>query len=244
MNVRAVVDQSIRNYQRDWQVAAARWACTETDITQSDGKKETEVSEVVPIDGTPYDRLLTKDGHPLSPSAQRREQRKFQRVVMERGEETPAQRAARIQKYENDRSFLKDVPRAYDFQLAGEQVVDGRGTYVVKLHPHPGFVPSTPHGGMLSHIEGTLWIDKQDTQWVKAEAHVLQPITIGWILARIGRGTGFTVKQTRINDALWLPASIDMHGEVLVMLLDEKPLDKEMIWTNYHRVSGPYNRSE
>lgn len=243
-DVTSVVEQSIRNYQRDWRVDAANWACTETDTTRSDGKTETEVSDVVPIDGTPYDRLVMKDGHPLSAAAQRREQRKFQKVLAERKEETPGERAARIRKYENERSFLQDIPRAYTFQLNGEQVVDGRAAYIVKMRPRPGFIPVTPHGAMLSHLEGTLWIDKQDKQWVQAEAHVIQPISIGWILARVTRGTRFMIRQTRINDSLWLPGSVDMHGSALLMLVDAKPLDKEMTWTGYHQVSGTYNRSE
>ena len=43
--------------------------------------------------------------------------------------------------------------------------------------------------GILRNIEGTLWIDKQDYSWVKFEADVLKPFSIGLFLARVGEGT-------------------------------------------------------
>ncbi len=238
VNVKALVEQSVRNYERDWRTAATDWSCVQTDVSRSGAKQETDVSEVVPLAGTPYDRLLKKDGQPLSPAAQRKEERKYEHVSRERAEETPDERAARIRKYENERAFVNDIPRAYNFRLEGQESVNGRPAWVIAMTPKAGFVPSAPHGSMLSHIEGRLWIDKQDVQWAKAESHVMEPISMGWILARIEQGTRFTLEQTRVAEGLWMPRRLTVEGAALVMMVHAKPIHEEVTWSGYHRQIG------
>src|SRR5580704_1869427 len=98
-----IVSQSIQNYERDWRAARTSWAYTQTDVTQSDGTQEVDVSEVIPLAGTPYERLLLKEGHPLTPAERRKEDRKYEKVMRQREKETPSEREARIHKYENER---------------------------------------------------------------------------------------------------------------------------------------------
>ena len=232
---REIVSQSIRNYERDWRAARTNWAYTQTDVTQSDGAQEVDVSEVIPLAGTPYERLVLKDGRPLTPAERRKEDRKYERVLAQREKETPSEREARIRKYENERAFVKDIPDAYNFKLLGEEVVDGRQVWVMEMTPRAGFTPSAPHGSMLGHIEGKLWIDKEDVQWAKAEAHVIDTIGIGWILARIVPGTRFTVEQTRVENGLWMPRHITIAGAAHVMMLFSKPIKEELTYTGYRK---------
>ena len=35
VDVNAIVDQSVRNYERDWRAAAKDWTCLQTDVTRS-----------------------------------------------------------------------------------------------------------------------------------------------------------------------------------------------------------------
>lgn len=234
-NLRDLVRQSVLNYQRDWREARNTLTWTQTDITTADGTSQTEVSEIVPLCGTPYDRLISKDGHPLAPSEQRKEEHKYDHAAHQRENETVAEREARIRKYENDRAFVNDIPEAYDFKLLGGEDVDGRPAWIVTMTPHAGFTPATPRGGMLAHIEGKLWIDKADVQWAKAEAHVINAIGIGWILARVEPGTRFSVEQTRIESGLWMPRRITINGAAHVMLVHSKSLDEELTYSGYRR---------
>ncbi len=88
---------------------------------------------------------------------------------------------------------------------------------------------------MLSHLNGKLWIDKEDIQWAKAEASVIDTIGIGWILARIGRGTRFAVEQTRVENGLWMPRRITIAGSAEIMMVHSKPLNEELIWSGYRK---------
>jgi hypothetical protein len=230
-----IVSRSIRNYERDWRAARTNWAYTQTDVTQSDGTQEVDVSEVMPLAGTPYERLILKDGHPLAPAEKRKEDRKYEKVLRQREKESPAEREARIRKYENERAFVKDIPDAFNFKLLGEEMVEGRPVWVMEMTPRAGFTPSAPHSALLGHFEGKLWIDKEDVQWAKAEAHVTDTIGIGWILARIEPGTRFTVEQTRVENGLWMPRHITIAGGAHVMMLFAKPIREELTYTGYRK---------
>jgi hypothetical protein len=235
VDAKALVRQSIQNYQRDWREARTSLVYTQTDTTMADDTKDTEVSEIIPLCGTPYERLIRKDGNALTDAEQRKEDRKFRRAERQRKNETPSEREARIRKYESERAFVNDIPEAYNFKLVGEETVAGRSAWVVTMTPRPGFVPTTPHASMLAHIEGRLWIDKQDVQWAKAEAHVIDTIGIGWILARVEPGTRFSVEQTRIESGLWMPRRITINGAAHVMLVHSKSLNEELTYSGYHR---------
>jgi hypothetical protein len=230
-----LVRESIANYERDWRAAQLGWTYTQTDVTRSDDKKEIEVSEVAPLEGTPYERLVRKDGRPLTPAEQRKEDRKYEATLRQRQKETPSERKARIRKYENDRAFVKEVPEAYNFRLTGEEAIDGRPAWVIEMTPRAGFMPSSHHAAMLEHIEGKLWIDKEDIQWAKAEAHVTDTISIGWILARIEPDARFTVEQTRVANGLWMPQRITINGAAHVMLIHSKVIHEELTYSGYRK---------
>lgn len=229
----AIVRQSVANCERDWN-AGATWAWTQTDISDTDGKKEITVSEVLPVGGTPYERVIRKDGRPLSPDEQRRENRKYLKIVNLRENEPPAEREARIRKYENERAFLRDIPNAYKFTLLGEENIEGRPAWVIGMTPRPDFVSTAPHSSMLQRFQGKLWIDKEDLQWAKAEARAVDTVTIGWIVARVGPGARFTYEQTRIADGLWMPKHFHVSGVVRLMMLCTRDLNEDVTYSDYH----------
>jgi hypothetical protein len=231
-DVKALIRQSVENYDRAWR-AGMQWGHLQEDVTCSDGKKEIEVSEVIPLEGTPYERLISKNGQPLSADERRKEDQKYEKALRQRKAESPEERRARLDKYEKERGFIRELPEAYDFRLVGDEVVDGRPSWVVTLTPRPGFVPTTPHADLLKHIEGKLWIDKQDLQWARAEAHVIDTISIGLILARIGAGAHITLDMDRIAQGFWAPHEITINGEARVLMVHTKNLDEHLTFTEY-----------
>jgi hypothetical protein len=227
-----LIRESIENYQKAWR-AGMNWSYTQTDVTCVDGKSEVEVSSVIPLDGTHYERLIAKNGHALSPDEQRREDEKYDKELRRRRSESPAERQARIAKYEKERSFLADLPNAYDFKLAGEDLVNGRAAWIVTLAPRPGFEPTAPHAGLLRYIEGKLWIDKKDLMWARAEADVIDSVNIGLIIARIDPGAHITLDFTRMSEALWVPKNITIRGEAKILLVHSKNLNEELTFSDY-----------
>jgi hypothetical protein len=236
----ALVRRSVQNYERDWHEAMS-WSYRQTDVTKSNGTDVVAVSEIMPIGGTPYERLLMKDGQKLPPDEQKKEEHKFEKALKRRETETPWERQQRIQRYEDERSFVKDIPDAYIFRIAGEAAINDRPAWVIKMSPKPGFIPTTQRGSILKHIDGTLWLDKEDLQWAKAEAEVIDTIEFGWIMARIGPGTHFLVEQTRVADGLWMPQRIVISGVARVLLVHDKVLNEELTFSGYQKSGAVAN---
>jgi hypothetical protein len=233
VDARAIVRTSVVNCERDWR-ASMSWAWTQTDVSISDDKKEATVSEMMPLDGTPWERVIMKDGRPLTPGEQRGENRRFAKAQKQRESESPAERQARIRKYEDERAFIREIPDAYNFTLLGEETVAGRPAWKIGISPRPGFIPTTPHASLLKHFDGTLWIDKEDLQWVKAEAEARDTVSIGWFVARVSQGARFTFEQTHVANGLWMPKRFTANGLVRVMLVYGKHVDEDITCSGYH----------
>jgi hypothetical protein len=230
----ALVKESIANHERDWR-EGAEWRYRQVDVTHAGAQKHVEVSEVTPLHGTPYERLVAKDGHALSAEEQKKEDQKYEKASERRQKESPGERAARLRKRDQEWTFLKDLPHAYNFAILGEEAVNARPAWIVEMTPRAGFTPTTSRGAMLKHIQGKLWIDKHDVQWVKAEAHVVDTIEIGWVLARVGPGAEIRLTMKRVADGLWLPGTLDIEGNAKVMMVHRKSLNEQLAFSDYAR---------
>ena len=121
--------KSISNYEKDWN-AALDFTYTEHDVTKdaSGRPKTTEVSQVSVLDGTPYSRLIGKNGHPLSHGRSPQRERKVPEDAWRRAKrKRREQRARRLRKYQEERRFLHEIPDAFDMKLLGHETVGGRG---------------------------------------------------------------------------------------------------------------------
>jgi hypothetical protein len=234
------VSRSISNYDKDWK-AALDFTYTEHEVSKDAAgrPKTTEVSQVTVLDGTPYTRLIGKNGHALTADESLKEDEKYQKAVSIRDRETAEQRSHRIGKYEEERAFLHEIPDAFDIRLRGHETIAGRANYVLELTPKAGFVARSRNGRMFGDIEGKLWIDQQDLRWTKGEANVIGTIAIGWVLARIGPGAHITMTQVKVDGEHWMPKEIDVNGSAKIMLVRNRSLDQVISFNDYKRVRAP-----
>ena len=71
---------------------------------------------------------------------------------------------------------MLEMIRAFQFHLAGTETVDGRQCYRVEATPNPAYVPVNRDTKVLTGMQGTLWIDSSQYQWVKVTARVFRPV--------------------------------------------------------------------
>lgn len=189
-DARQIIGPSIAATERNWQ-ARDRYTYLEYDESRRldmDGRvksQDVDVSRIISVNGVPFEQLVEHNGRPLSAEEQMKQEEKIEKQK----HETPEERAARLVKEQENRSFIREVPAAFDFQLVGEDVVNGRPAYVLQATPHPGYQPHGKYGKIFSKVEGKLWIDKQDFGWTKVDGQVIQPISMGLFLARVLRGS-------------------------------------------------------
>lgn len=201
----------------------------------------TRIDEVLYIGGNRYLRPLEKDGKPIADAEQHKEQAKLDRAATEASRLTEAAHNKRIEDEERSRAKrraqFKDVPDAFDFRLVGETVIDGRGAYEITAAPRAGYQGELR--GILSSLQGTLWIDKMDFNWVKFEAEVLKPFSLGWFLARIGEGTHITYEMMRVgtsgDDELWVPKDISLKASARLVLLKKIDIEQKVTFSEYRK---------
>jgi hypothetical protein len=121
--------------------------------------EDVEVSKMILVNGVPFEQLVERNGQPPSARQERKQQRELDKLKWE----TPAQRAERLRKQEEENtSIVQEVPKAVDFQVVGEEAVNGRPAYILQATPHPGYHAQGKYGNMFSKVAGKLWVDKQD----------------------------------------------------------------------------------
>lgn len=210
---------------------------TDVDGTGKTKSVHSELREVVFFGGKPHRRLLAKDGKPLSAGDERREDEKATKAAQEAGKLTPAEVKKREEAAEKDRQKEReevgDIPRAFNFTLVGEPVLEGRPVWQIRAEPRRDY--KGRNGGILRNLHGTLWIDKKDLQWVKVEAESLDTISFGLFLARLAKGAVLTFESQRVNDEVWAPRHVSAVASLRLALLKKMNARQEVTFSDYRK---------
>jgi len=202
-------------------------------------KIESRTSEVLEIYGEPVARLTAKDDKPLPANEAKKEDEKIQKIIDKRKNESEADRRKRVEREEKsreeDRKFVLEIADAFNFRLVGSEVLDGRDTWVLEGEPRPGYEPKQREGRILSKFKGLVWIDKAETQWVKLDITAIDTISVGFVLARIHKGTRVLIELTRVNDEVWLPKLVQLHFDARVALFKSYDEDVEQTYRDYKK---------
>ncbi len=232
-----IIQRSLVANEADWN-AAPGYSFTEHDVTSKrDNPAEQKTYQVIMIDGSPYERLMSIDGHALSREQDAIEQRKLAHAIRHWGKQSPERRQKRIEEYQKERhqdhALMAEMTKALKYTLAGETTLYGHPVYVLDALPDPDYVPHSRETRVLTGMKGRLWIDKQTYQWVKVEAEVFRPVEFGMFIAKVGPGTRFELNQAPGPDGHWFPMHFNtqVHASVLG-LFNENSTDDET-YSNY-----------
>jgi hypothetical protein len=172
--------------------------------------KETNTFETVILYGQPFERHIAKNDKPLSEHDRKNEQEKFDKEVAKRKRDSEEGRAQQAdEKDRKKRQELRDeILRAFHFQLAGEEKVDGHDAWVIGAEPRGDYRPHSEQGRLLQALRGKLWIDKVDYEWVRIDAQVIRPARFGLFILILSPGSTIYFEQARINGEVWLPKKV------------------------------------
>jgi hypothetical protein len=208
------------------------WNVTRIDVWTRTGRvksRDVDVSRIILVNGAPFEQFFEHNGRPLSPQEEAQQEQKIEKQKRE----TPEDRGARLAKEHENRSLIRELPAAFDFQVIGEDVVNGRPAYVLQAIPRPGYQPHGKFGRIFSKVEGRLWVDKQDLGWVKIEGQVIQPFSLGVFLARVQRGSHIAMEQTRLADGIWMPERIEVLAAAKLLFVRSLVIDRVLTYSDY-----------
>jgi hypothetical protein len=202
-------------------------------------KIESRTSEILEIYGEPVARLTARDDKPLPANEAKKEDEKIQKIIDKRKKESEADRRKRVEREEKsreeDRKFVLEIADAFNFRLVGSEVFDGRDAWVLEGEPRPGYEPKRRDARILSKFKGRVWIDKAEAQWVKLDITAIDTISVGFVLARIHKGTRVLIELTRVNDEVWLPKLVQLHFDARVALFKSYDEDVEQTYRDYKK---------
>ncbi len=185
------------------------------------------------------ERLIAKDDKTLPPDEAKKEDEKIQKIIDKRKNESDEDRKKRLEKEEKsreeDRKFVLEVADAFNFRLSGSEVIGGHDTWVLDGEPRPGYEPKSRSAKTLSKFKGRVWIDKAEAEWVRIDITAIDTLSVGFVLARIHKGTHIMVEMTRVNDEVWLPKHVQVHIDLRLALLKSYDEDMEQTFRDYKK---------
>ncbi len=239
-DAREIIRRAVAADERNWKLARNYTFSEHVNLRYLDSQgrvksQEASLHDVMLLDGSPYRRLVARDGRPLPLSEEKKEREELARSVAERREQTAAQRAQRLAEYDNrpewQREAWRELPEAFDFRLAGEEVLGGGALYAIEAVPRQGYRPRSTTAKMLAHLQGKLWVDKRDYHLVKADVEVIDTISVGLFLVRVSKGSRATFEQARVNDEVWLPRHLRAYVSARLGLLKVLILEQEITYS-------------
>lgn len=198
-------------------------------------KTDSNTHEILILGGRPYEKRIEKNDKPLSEHDAQREQEKMDKELAKREHMSASDRAKIEKERAEDRAYLREIPEAFNLKLVGEETVSGLPAWVIEASPKPGYKPKKSQAKIFTKVSGKVWIDKAEYHWVKMDLRVDDPISYGVGLFKIAEGASVKFEQKRVNDEVWLPTHIQIHGEARLAYLKKLRLEVELTYRDYRK---------
>ncbi|HTH47900.1 MAG TPA: hypothetical protein VMB21_10345 [Candidatus Limnocylindria bacterium] len=103
--------------------------------------------------------------------------------------------------------------RRFHYESHSVQLVNGRPAYVLAFSPTVDQQAKENADRALNLLVGRIWIDAEEFELVKVEAHLKEPLTVlGGIVAKVER-LDFVVERRRMADGLWFNTRLSTRAE-------------------------------
>jgi hypothetical protein len=187
--------------QKRQQELTREYAFRETTVTRdldSQGRVEHTKSEdvlVTPAPGGEYRRLVAKDGEPLSPEEEAKEERRFQKYLKEQLRTPVKDRDAGTReklerRAERFQERLREAIEVFDFEPLEDEVIQDVPLRVFRFSPTPGYEGHSRSTKIFARMEGKVWIDPRRGQLAKLQIRFVKNLMfLGGIFGRVSEGS-------------------------------------------------------
>jgi hypothetical protein len=180
--------------------------------------KGTTTKQMVETPDGVIGRIVLKDGEPLTPDEQKKEDERINRLL------DPSQmrdkRKEQKEDEERTRTMVRAMPDAFIYKYQGTET-GKNGQELVRMHftPNPKFNPPSRETLVFQGMEGDMWVDPHAMRMAKIDGTMTRDVTIGWgILGRLDKGGRFIVEQGEVAKGHWdtTKLALDFTGKALI----------------------------
>ena len=239
LDAHQIVELSIAATERSW-LAREHYTYMERDEARrldSLGvvkSQNIDVTRMMLVNGARFEKVMEHNGQPVSATEARKDEENLEKLK----HETPEAKALRFHEDLEKRSYLRELPEAFDFHLLGEENVGGRPAYVFVATPHPGYHTHGRYGKLFTKVAGKVWVDKQDFGWIKVDGEVTQSFSMGLFVARVQQGSHIILEQTSVGNAVWVPKRLEMQAKAKILFLKSLGIERILTYSEYFPATG------
>ena len=193
-------------------------------------EKDSTTKEISFYLGERMERLVKKNGQPLSPEEDAKQFKQLEKRIHEieaekkKYEERKRKRdeaRARGERVKDDEETpdLAEFLRMCDFVNPRRERFRGREVLVFDFQPKPNVKPRTMDETLVQKLVGVMWVDEEAKEIARLEAHFNDKLKVGGgLLATVQSGGGLVFEQAHVNNEVWLPSYAEINLSARVLL--------------------------
>jgi hypothetical protein len=189
-------------------------------LDHSTKPKEQLLQWVVTTPHGDVDRVLERNGQPLSDAEQQTLIQKFLHDTHAQNKQI-AENAHDLQQVDD---FLKLLPAGFIWTITHAGPTD------TTLHflPDPKFRPPTREARVFAAMTGELVADNQQHRIRSISGHLIHDVTFGGgLLGRLKEGSSFSLDQQQVGPSLWQLSAIRVHLQGNALLFKSVSLEQD-----------------
>jgi hypothetical protein len=192
----------------------------------------TETKELVETPHGDLTRLVARNGQPLSPEEQKREEENIEKFVGDTGAQQK-QRRELDQDERKTRDLLAMLPDALTYTYAGN---DGNRTKLT-FQPNPDFHPPSREAHVFHEMEGQMVIDTKEHRLVEFSGHLMHPVKFGGgLLGDLNAGGTFDVRQQEVGPGHWEISMLKVNMKGKALFFKTISVQQDETRSNFKRV--------
>ena len=229
----------VQDNQKQLEGVVDQYSCTENEeereLDKNGQVKKTTVKEYMDfyLGGELVRREVKKDGKPLTTDEQKKEDGRIEKRIRDYDKKKSEGEDASKKK---ERIDVSTFLRSSDFTHPRWEQFRAHEVIVFDFAPNPAYKPRNKTEDLLHKLVGTLWVDDQDHQVVRLEAHLSDSFKLaGGLLASIRKGSSLVMEQAKTNGEVWLPSYVDAHFSARLLLLSSALGDYASKFSDYKK---------
>lgn len=168
-------------------------------------KTFSETDDVFFVNGHEIDRMVARNGHPLSEKEQKKEQERVNKAVL------LAVKTPRNQTSDPNDVSISQLLNLMTLSHPRRVMVADRPTLVFDFVGNPHAHTHGAIEGASKKLTGSLWIDEKDRNVERLLADFDANFHMGWGIFALDKGSSFDFVQQRVAPDIWLPSKATMH---------------------------------